>query len=94
MDITELKNRFGAYRLCNETLETLGYCQEEETVNLWKDPQCHIELRWDRGRNCYYNQDDKYRQRIDVKTIDDLIDLYDKLGATDDLLNLNWSNLK
>ena len=94
MDINELKERFGEWKLSNDTLIQLGYSQETETINLWKDLQSRIELRWDRGRNYYYNQDDEYRQRVNVVTINDLIDLYDELGATYDLLNLNWFNLK
>lgn len=94
MDINELKNQFGKRNLCDIPLNLLGYSLVDSSINLWKDPQNRIELRWDRGRNCYYNQDDKYRQRIDVVTINDLINLYDELGATYDLLNLNWSNLK
>lgn len=94
MDIDELKKRFGKRNLCTATLDLLGYSLENETINLWKDPRCYIELRWDSKQNHYYNQDGKFGQRVDVITINDLIDLYDKLGAVDDLLNRNWCNLK
>jgi len=93
MDISELKEQFGGAELCDDVLEKLGYDLCEPGISLWKDPHCKIELRKDKRNNCYYNQDYQ-NQRIDVYTIDNLIDLYKKLNAIDVLLNYNWCNLK
>ncbi len=93
MDINELKEQFGGTKLSDDVLEKLGYDLCESKISLWKDPHYKIELRMDKRNNCYYNQDYQ-NQRINVYTIYDLIDLYEKLNARNVLLNYNWCNLK
>ena len=93
MNINELKTQFGTYELHNDILNKLGYSLMDAKINLWKDPLCYTELRWDGSRNCYYNQDLDPQQRFELHQIKDLISLYEKLGTTDDLLNRNWTDL-
>lgn len=42
MDIYELKNRLGVYRLSNKVLTKLGYFLEHKEIYLWKGPKCFI----------------------------------------------------
>ncbi len=94
MDVGTIKLSYGNINVDETVLEKLGFIKVADSI--WQSPSIPLNIRY--GGKSYYNQENVYiegqiNKRIDITTINDLIDLYTKLSAEEDLFKLVWNNL-